>query len=217
MNKKILLIGLITVLLAGAATVAVLFLFPYRPDLPPEADSTGSTQQSMQEVVNANNKFAFDLYLELNKSENSNIFYSPYSIFAALAMTYEGAKGQTSDEMKSVFYFPGNDILRPNFAAIYNDINKRSEDYELKTGNALWVQQDFPFLEDYTGRVEKYYGGKAADVDFVKETEESRQTINSFIEEQTSKKIRDLIPAGFLDATTRLVLTNAVYFKGIWQ
>jgi len=217
MIKKIILIGIAVILFAGVATAAVLFLFPYQPNQPPIADDVGSTQQGIKDVVNANNKFAFDLYSQLDKSENGNLFYSPYSISAALAMTYEGAEGKTAEEMKSVFHFPESNILRPNFAAIYNDINKGVEDYELKTGNALWVQQDFPFLADYKNRVEKYFGGKAANLDFVKETEKSRQTINSFIGEQTNNKIKDLIPTGFLNAMTRLVLTNAIYFKGTWQ
>ena len=217
MTKKFILIGLAVILFAGVATAAVLFLFPYQPDQPPRADDAGSTQQGIKDVANANNKFAFDLYSQLDKSENGNLFYSPYSISAALAMTYEGAEGKTAEEMKSVFHFPESNILRPNFAAIYNDINKGVEDYELKTGNALWVQQDFPFLADYKNRVEKYFGGKAANLDFVKETEKSRQTINSFIGEQTNNKIKDLIPTGFLNAMTRLVLTNAIYFKGTWQ
>jgi len=217
MTQKFLLVALVFILLAGVSAAAVLFLFPYQPDQPLQADDTGSTQQGILDVVDANNKFAFDLYSEMDKSEDGNIFYSPYSIFAALAMTYEGAKGQTADEMKSVFHFPESDILRPNFAAIYNNINEGAEDYELKTGNALWVQYDYPFLEDYINRVERYYGGKAANVDFVKETEKSRETINSFIAEQTNNKIKDLIPAGFLDSITILVLTNAIYFKGIWE
>ena len=217
MNKKLLLTGGMIVLFAGVATAAVLFLFPYEPKQPPKADDTGSTPQGIQEVVNANNKFTFDLYSELKKSESGNIFYSPYSIFAALAMTYEGAKGQTADEMKSVFHFPEISTLRPSFAAIYNDINEGTKDYELRTGNALWVQQNYPLLEDYTSRVEKYYGGKTANLDFARETEKSRQTINSFIEEQTNNKIKDLIPQGVLDVMTRLVLTNAIYFKGIWE
>jgi len=183
MTKKFLLITLIIVLFAGVATAAVSFLFPYQPDQPPKVNDIGSTQQGVQDVVKANNNFAFDLYPQLNKSGNGNLFYSPYSISAALAMTYEGAKGQTADEMKSVFHFPESNILRPNFAAIYNEINKGAKDYELRTGNALWVQRDFPLLSDYTSRVEKYYGGKAANVDFIKETEKSRQTINSFIKE----------------------------------
>ena len=203
-------------MVAVVTATAVLFLFPYQPDQPPKADDTGSTSQGIQEVVNANNKFAFDLYSELNKSEDGNIFYSPYSISAALAMTYDGAKGQTADEMKSVFHFPESNILRPNFAAIYNDINKKDKPYKLSTGNALWVQQDYQLLGEYLSTVEKYYGGKAANLDFAKEAEKSRQTINTFIEEQTDNKIKDLIPQGVLDASTRLILTNAIYFKGTW-
>ena len=217
MNKKFLLIGLITILFAGAATAAVLFLFPYQPGQPPQTDDTGSTQQGIQEVVSANNQFAFELYSEMIKDENGNVFYSPYSISSALAMTYEGAKGRTANEMKSVFHFPESNILRPNFAAIYNRINKGAKNYKLNTGNALWVQQDYPFFKDYINTVEKYYGGKTANLDFVSETEKSRQTINSFIEEQTNNKIKDLIPQGVLNSLTRLVLTNAIYFKGTWE
>ncbi len=171
MNKNFLTIGIVLLMVGIVAAAAVLFLFPYEPKQPPRADDTGSTQQGIQEVVNANNKFAFELYSELDKAEDGNMFYSPYSISAALAMTHEGAKGQTADEIKSVFHFPESSILRPNFVAIYNGINKGTKDYELRTGNALWVQNDYPFLEDYTSRVEKYYGGKAANLDFVSETE----------------------------------------------
>jgi len=213
MNRKILTCG-IGLFIVVIVTAAVLFL--YKPKHPPKADDTGWTQKGVQEVVNANNQFAFDLYSELTKSETGNIFFSPYSISAALAMTYEGAKGQTADEIKSVFHFPENGILRPNFAKIYNDINEANKAYELVTGNAIWVQQDYPLLEDYTSRIERYYGGKAANLDFAKEPEKSRQTINSFIEEQTNKKIKGLLPPGSLKPLTRLVLTNAIYFKGRW-
>ena len=201
---------------------AGLFLFPYKPNQPPQADESGSTPQGIQDVVNANNQFAFDLYNELAKSEDSkdkNIFYSPYSIFSALAMTYEGARGKTAEEIKAVFHFPEKDILRPNFAAIYNQINKKDKKYELRTGNALWVQQDYPLIQEYSSIVEKYYGGKAANLDFVgeEEREKSRQTINKFIEEQTNNKIKELIPKGVIGPLTRLILTNAIYFKGRWE
>ncbi|MDD4467521.1 MAG: serpin family protein [Candidatus Paceibacterota bacterium] len=216
MTKKFVSIGLGVILFAGVATAAVLFLFPYEPTQPPSADDTGSTSTGVQDVTDANNKFAFDLYSQLDKSESGNIFYSPYSISAALAMTYEGAKGQTASEMKSVFHFPESNILRPNFAAIYNEINKKDKPYQLSTGNALWVQKDYKLLEEYLSTVEKYYGGKAANLDFAGETEKSRQTINTFIEQQTANRIKDLIPQGILDAATKLVLTNAIYFKGTW-
>jgi len=218
MNKKTLaLIGIILIPVTVATAATLLFLYPYNPTQPPKSDDTGWSEEGAQEVIDANNQFALELYTELSKNGKENIFYSPYSIFAALGMTYEGAKGETKDEIKSVFHFPEDSTLRPNFAKIYNDINKNEEDYELRTGNALWVQKDYPFLEDYINIVEKYYGGKVSNLDFVKETEKSRQTINSFIEEQTNGKIKDLIPKGVLDYLTRLVLTNAIYFKGTWQ
>lgn len=217
MSKKILMIIFVLIIISAVSATGLLFLFPYQPDQPPKADDTNATQYGTQEVVNAVNQFAFDLYYQLEQSETGNIFYSPYSIFSALAMTYEGAKGETAEEMESVLHFPEVDTLRANFAAIYNNINKEDKEYELKTGNALWVQQDYPFLDDYLNIVERYYGGKAVNVDFVREPEKSIQTINSFIEEQTNGKIKDLIPEGAINELTRLVLTNAIYFKGTWE
>ena len=216
MNTKVLAALIAFLLAAAVGAAAVFFLFPYQADQPPKADYTGSTPQGIQDVVNANNQFAFDLYSALTSSEKGNIFFSPYSISAALAMTYEGAKGQTAKEMKSVFHFPESNTLRPNFAAIYNNVNKKGKPYKLSTGNALWAQQDYQFLPEYLSLVEKYFGGKAANLDFIGDAENSRQTINAFIEEQTNNKIKDLIPSGALTAATRLVLTNAIYFKGTW-
>lgn len=216
-QKKAIAVVAVVIIAAIAVVATGLFLYPYEPSNPPSADDAVSTPEGIQQVVNANNQFAFELYSELNKAETGNMFYSPYSMSAALAMTYEGARGQTADEMKSVFHFPETNVLRPNFAAIYNEINRKDKEYQLNTGNALWIQQDYPFLEEYISTVENYYGGKATGVDFVKETEKSRQTINQFIEEQTNNKIKELIPKGVLDIDTRLVLTNAIYFKGTWQ
>lgn len=217
MNKKILIIIFIVFLVGIVTASSVLFLFPYDPLSPPTVDDKDSTPDGIIDVVNANNKFAIDLYKELILSENENIFMSPYSIFSAIAMTYEGADGQTKQEMKDVFYFPEDNILRSNFAALYNQINKKNKQYILRTGNALWAQQDYPFIKEYISRVERYYGGKAVNLDFVTETEQSRQTINTFIEQQTNNRIKDLLPQGSITPLTALVLTNAIYFKGDWE
>lgn len=203
-------IAIIAILLVALSTASILFLFPYEPDQPPAADDSSATD--IQKVVDANNEFALELYGQLDQS--SNLFISPYSISSALAMAYEGAASQTAEEMKEVFHFP--DHLKENFAAIYNSINAPNRDYELRTGNALWLQEDYPFLDSYTSMIERYYGGKAANLDFVHQPEESRQTINNFIEEQTNQKIKDLIPPGVLNDMTRMVITNAIYFKGTW-
>ena len=172
--------------------------------------------QDVRSVVTANNQFAFDLYARY-QSKEGNIFFSAYSISSAMAMTYEGARGKTADEIQSVFHFPKDDSLRrESFLNINNQINKKDKKYELRTANALWAQKDCPFLEDYFNLIAQYYGGKATNLDFINETEKSRLTINSWIEEQTNNKIKDLIPAGIINPLIRLVITNAVYFKGFW-
>ncbi len=204
--KTLALVLILTLIIIGCAPEAEVFV----------ADDNGATSEGTNAIVEANNKFAFNLYSEY-KSGEGNIFFSPYSISTALAMTYEGARGKTAEEMRQVFYFPEDDNLRKSsFASIYNEINKKDKAYKLSTANALWAQKDYSFLEEYVSIVENYYGGKATNLDFIKETEESRQTINGWIEDQTNDKIKDLIPVGALNKLTRLVITNAVYFKGTW-
>ncbi|MDY6866241.1 MAG: serpin family protein [Halobacteriota archaeon] len=167
-------------------------------------------------VVNSSNQFALDLYSNL-REEDGNVFFSPYSISTALAMTYEGARGETAEEIQSVFYFPVDDeTRRRSFEAIHNNFNKEDADYKLETANALWIQEDYRILDEYIDTIEKYYGGRATNLDFINSTEDSRQTINSWVEEKTNNKIKDLFPQGSLDRYTRLVLTNAIYFKGDW-
>lgn len=195
----------------------VAFFFPYPPVEVPAVEETGWTLEGLKEVVEANNRFAFKLYFELAKFEAGNVFFSPYSVFSAFAMVYEGAEGVTAEEIRGVFSYPEKEVLRPNFAVVYDKVNRVGAGYELRVGNALWVQEGYPFLEGYLKAVEKYYGGKAAVLDFIRAAEESRKVINGFIEEQTNGRIKDLIPPGSLDEFTRLVLTNAVYFKGYWK
>jgi len=229
MNRKIITIIIIIII---AVFLSIFFYdFGKRPTPMPQittttsitstisittANDSGATPEGVNSVVNSNNQFAFGLYSEY-KSQKSNIFFSPYSISTALAMTYEGARGKTAEEIQSVFHFPKDDkIRRPAFAKIYNEINKKDKKYKLSTANALWAQKDYQFLSDYFSLTEKYYGGKVTNLDFIKDPEGSRLTINSWVEEQTNNKIKDLIPRGEIDELTRLVLTNAIYFKGNW-
>lgn len=168
-------------------------------------------------VVDANNQFALDYYSKLKDKDDGNIFFSPFSISSAFAMTYEGAKGQTAEEMRLVFYFPeDNNLIRTEYVAIFDEINKKDKKYKLSSANALWAQEDYEFLKDYFDSVEKYYGGKATNLDFKKDPEGSRITINNWVENQTNNKIKDLIPSGVIGTMTKLVLTNAIYFKGEW-
>jgi len=169
-----------------------------------------------RDVIEANNRFAINLYSQY-KSEEGNIFFSPFSISTAMAMVYEGAEGKTAKEIKSVFGFPKYDNSRRNqYSDLLSEINKKDKEYALKTANALWAEQDFHFLDEYLTTVEKYYGGKTTNLDFKNEWEASRLIINNWVEDKTNDKIKDLLPEGVIDSLTRLVLTNAIYFKAKW-
>jgi serpin B len=228
-NKKI---SIVTIAAAAIIIAAGIFLFqsdklitptappapPTPPPLAPKADDTGATKEGVESIVQANNQFALNLYANLrNKKKGENIFFSPYSISTALAMTYEGARSQTAREIQSVFHIPqDNAVRRSSIAAIYNRLNKKDAKHTLRTANALWAQKDYPFLKEYLNTIEKYYAGHATNVDFAKKTEQARRTINAWVEERTENKIRDLFPKGSLTDLTRLVLTNTIYFKGNW-
>ncbi|MFH1364235.1 MAG: serpin family protein [Candidatus Aenigmatarchaeota archaeon] len=164
-----------------------------------------------------NNMFALDLYNRY-KSEDGNLFFSPYSISSALSMTYEGAKGQTAEEMQAVLHLPDDkNKIRADFVSIYDELNKADKSYKLTAANALWAQEDYPFVDEYFNVVDEYYDGKVTNLDFKTDTENSRVTINDWVEDKTNDKIKDLIPEGILSSATKLVLTNAIYFKANWS
>lgn len=182
-----------------------------------KADDTGATAAGVSEVVNSSNQFALNLYLELNKKDEGNLFFSPYSIATAMAMVYEGARGKTADEIRDTFYFPtDNGVRRASFAAIYNQLNATNAEYKLSVANALWVQKGFTLLAEYVNTLKRYYVGNATNLDFVGASETARKTINTWVEDHTNDKIKDLIPQDVLSPDTALVITNAVYFKGRW-
>src|SRR4030042_1549640 len=182
----------------------------------PVLDDAGATASSVEATVNAYNGFAFDLYRRYSDG-GGNILFSPYSISTALSMTYEGARGLTAEEMEAVFGFLEDPSERqPSVARIYNTLNGEGREYALHTVNPLWMQQDYNVLEEYVNAINNYYGGEANVLDFEAEPDESRLIINEWVEERTNERIRDLFPAGSIDSAVRLVLTNAIYFKGDW-
>jgi len=170
-------------------------------------------------VVSGNNRFAFDLYARLAGEEDSNLFFSPYSISTALAMTYAGARGNTATEMADVLHFslpPAE--LHAGFGDVIADLNcDWREGYQLSTANRLWGQQGYGFLEEFLDVTRQHYGAELAQVDFIGATEPTRQMINQWVETQTQQKIKNLIPQGAINTLTRLVLTNAIYFQSDWK
>ena len=171
-------------------------------------------------VLLANNQFAFDLYRKLASDPGhagTNIFFSPWSISSAFALTYEGARGNTADEIRSVFHFPASTAtLREGYSELSTRLNSKNSGYTLSAANALWAEKSHPFLPDYISTADRHYGAKTTNLDFTNQPEASRIAINRWVADQTNNHIRDLLPAGSIHPLTRLVITNAIYFKGTW-
>jgi serpin B len=173
--------------------------------------------------VEGNTAFALDLYAKLATDKEfagKNLFFSPYSISSALAMTYAGARANTAAEMKKTLHFALEDEkLHAAFASLTGGLNAgdpKTRGYQLAVANALWGQKGYKFLDPFIKLNKDLYGAGLNDVDFVGDTEGARKIINVWVEKQTQDKIKELLKPGVLDKLTRLVLTNAIYFKGDW-
>ena len=171
-----------------------------------------------EDILLANNAFAFDLYKKA-VTENKNLFLSPFSISSALAMTYAGAHAETKTQMSSALHFPENDLLiHQTFAAFQNrlaEIETKGA-IQINSANSLWPQKGYDFLTEFLDLLKKYYGVIITPLDFAA-SEQARSLINNWVLEKTRSKIREIIPEGLLDGLTRLVLVNAIYFKGDWD
>ena len=178
------------------------------------------SKYNIESLAESNNLFAVDLFKQI-QSKSENLIFSPYSIGTVLAMIYSGSGGKTAKEMSEVLYFPQQALLDPVESGMRESMQEidtmRGTDFRL--ANAIWAQENFSFLPDYLDRVEKYYDAPLTLMDFIETSnrEESRKKINHWVEEETNSRIRDLIQPGILDASTRMVLTNAIYFNGGWM
>ena len=233
--------------LSGAAAAAGLFAriganaCPVLDPIDPMADA--------KELAKAINAFAIDLHTRLARDEKDSLFFSPFSIETALAMTSAGARGETLAEMQKTLHLPADPHAA--FGQLLNHLNgpapiwlplpegkpqlprlpdpsppsvkpdvpplvpiKRG--YELTVANAIWAMKDYPWRKEFLDLTRRHYGAGLVETDFAK-SEAARRQINAWVEKETKEKIKDLIPEGVLDHLTRMVLTNAIYFKGTWQ
>ena len=187
-------------------------------------------------VAGASNRFATDLYAQLAAKDRDNLFLSPSSIHAALAMTYLGARAETAQEMAKALHLEGlkNEDVLAGYESLLKQLNeppkitdwqmegekvvrKQVPPYQLHMVNALWAQKSYPFGPEYMRSVQQHFQARLEMMDFETQPEPSRKTINEWVEQQTNNRIKDLIPQGAIDPLTRLVLTNAVYFKSAWM
>jgi serpin B len=185
------------------------------------------TDNDLKVVSQGINKFSFDLYKKLKdkdkdkneKDENKeeNLFYSPASISIALAMTYAGARGNTEKQMANVLNFTlPQDRLHLAYSKLIENL-KSNKDYELSIANALWLQKDYKYLQEFLNTMKKYYKGGFNEVDYKTNPEGARIKINDWVSRETREKIKDILNPRDITSLTRLVLTNAIYFKGKWQ
>ena len=167
-------------------------------------------------IVPGMNGFALKMFSKL-RSEEGNLFFSPFSIETAFAMAAEGARGNTAKEISDAFGLPQDGAeTRSSFSALLGKMNYPNDNYALSVANSLWTQAGFPIKADFSSTLENYYSATASTLDFSSDAETSRKTINDWVAGKTDMKILDLIPSGGINSLTRTVLVNAIYFKANW-
>ncbi len=183
-----------------------------------------ASQADLIALVEGNNAFAFDAYPQIK--EDGNLFFSPYSISLALAMTYAGARSDTEKQMASALHYTlPQEKLHPAFNSLDLELNQRGQGakgkddkgFRLNVVNAIWGQKDYTFLQEFLDTLAENYGAGLRLLDFINAPDPSRITINDWVSDQTEGRIKDLIPQGAINPLTRLVLTNAIYFNAAWQ
>nr|XP_003225626.1 PREDICTED: leukocyte elastase inhibitor [Anolis carolinensis] len=172
----------------------------------------------MDQLANANTHFALDLFQKLIEANpTGNIFFSPLSMCSALAMVFLGAKGDTATQLSKTFHFDGVEDVHVKLQKLSTTINQSNVPYVLKLANRLYGEKTYTFLQDYLTSTQKLYGAELSTVDFLNAAESVRNEINQWVEGQTEGKIRELLSEGSVNELTKLVLVNAIYFKGSWE
>ncbi|XP_012506836.1 PREDICTED: leukocyte elastase inhibitor isoform X1 [Propithecus coquereli] len=173
---------------------------------------------AMEQLSTANTRFALDLFRALNENNpTGNVFISPFSISSAMAMILLGTRGNTAAQLSKTFHFDSVEEIHSRFQSLHADINKHGASYILKLANRLYGEKTYNFLPEFLASTQKTYGAELASVDFQHASEDARKAINQWVKGQTEGKIPELLAAGVVDNMTKLVLVNAVYFKGNWQ
>jgi len=169
-------------------------------------------------VADCINEFGVALYKTLIAGENGNILFSPLSIEYALGMVYAGARGSTKEQMRKALCFTlADEKLHQGFAELKKGVVTQKEGLSFFMANALWGQKDYPFKKGFISLMQKHYDAGLRFADFKKEPATARKSINDWVAKETQDKIKELLPEGAVHRLTRLVLTNALFFKGLWK
>lgn len=206
---------LFSVLLLSALTAACGASRPVESPLP---------DSGFQDLREANTGFAFELFGRLCRDAGEdNVMFSPFCISSALGMAWAGARGGTEAEMAGVLGFDTSQpAVHNGFSRLFGLIGREGvepgdDPITLNIANALWVDGNFPLLDDYVNLADEYYGAEARNMDFSGDPDGERLVINDWVAEMTGDRIMDLLGPGTVTTATRVVLTSAVYFLGNWR
>ena len=178
--------------------------------------------EAVHKVANANNEFNAKLFGQVAKGNQAKVILSPFSVETVMSMVLSGAKGETANQIRSGLFLPKDEHLHPGLNEILEvltegeRIHKEFTNFTLKAANRLYTQEGFSLQPDFLEINKKHYFAEPQVVNF-REEAKTRHVINNWVEEQTKEKIKDLIPLGEITPDTKLVLVNALYFKGDWH
>jgi serpin B len=177
-----------------------------------------------QDLREGNTDFAFELFGRLCRDAGEdNVMFSPFCISSALGMAWAGARGETEAGMAAVLGFGSSQpAVHNGFSRLFGLISREGADagdeaITLNIANALWVDRNYPLLDDYVNLVSEHYGAEARNMDFSGDPDAERLVINAWVEDETQDRISDLLGPGTVTTATRVVLTSAVYFLGNWR
>lgn len=183
------------------------------------------SDEAMKALVDGNTQFALDLYAKVS-GDDDNVFFSPFSVSEALAMVSAGAGGATAEQiLKTLHLDQEKDAPHPAFNALdtrlmnlgEKPLKEDSEPFQLTVANSIWGQSGEDFKADFINALGENYGAGLSTLDFATAPEPSREEINKWVEDKTQERIKDLLPEGSITSDTRMVLTNAIYFKASWM
>lgn len=174
----------------------------------------------MDTLSEANGTFALNLLKKLGEGNSKNVFFSPMSISSALAMVFMGTKGNTAAQMVQALSLSksggGGEDVHQGFQVLLTEVNRTGTQYLLRTANRLFGDKSYDFNSSFKDSCRKFYQAEMEELDFLKATEGARQHINTWVADKTEGKITELLSPDSVNQLTRLVLVNAIYFKGNW-
>ncbi|XP_068910466.1 serine protease inhibitor 3/4-like isoform X6 [Tenebrio molitor] len=170
---------------------------------------------ALQEFTTGNNLFTAALYKEVLKENQGNFLVSPFSIETVLALTHSGAKDETAYEIRAGLRLPNSTEKTEAVYATLLPTLKGNDKYALHTANKIYVKDGYPLKEDFKNKASTVFQSGIENIEFTQKVD-AANTINSWVGKQTNNKIQNLIDPNILGPDTRIILINALYFKGKW-